>query len=755
MVLFVLFALLGDCFLQFLPKLPVLWLIGAALIASCAFWSAARSHYSYTYLPLAFMLGLAWSAWYAHDTLQWQLPIVQESKPITIIGHVASLPIQDKWQKSFFFNLDHTHTLVRLSWRNPLQPIHAGDHWQLQVRLKRIHGTQNPGSFDYEAWSLQKGLRATGYVVMGGENTLLGHDVFSHPVEQWREKLQARLSAVLPHSSTSPWLMALTIGERHGVNSADWEILRNTGTNHLMAIAGLHIGMMSGLVHLLVSWLWRRIPKFTLYIPAQLAGASAALIMAVAYSALSGFAIPTQRACIMLSVFIIALLSRRLLPAWHAWSLAMLVVLLINPLSVLTESFWLSFGTIALIIYGMSGRLSPAGLWWKWGRAQWVIGVGLMPLTLALFQECSLVSVAANSVAIPWLGFLILPFCLLSSVFLFISPAIGSALLWLADKSLSGLWVVLSWFSSLPVAAWHQAMPNHFILLLTIGGVLLLLLPSGFSGRWLGALWMMPLLLFQSPKPQEGEVWMTLLDVGQGLSAVIQTKHHLLVYDAGLKFGDSIDMGESVVVPYLRTMGAKKIDDLVISHGDADHIGGAKAVLKSFPVKRIQTSVPEKLPTSTYCLAGEKWEWDGVMFSFLYPDRSDLDRGNDSSCVLRIESAGKKSVLLTGDIEKYAERQLLQNNLDDLSATILIAPHHGSKTSALPAFVKAVHPNFILYATGYRNRYHFPHQRVVESYQEIGSHQLNSAETGAMMFQLNGEREAYQLYRPSHARYWF
>ena len=259
----------------------------------------------------------------------------------------------------------------------------------------------------------------------------------------------------------TPWLTALIIGERNGASQKDWQILRNTGTNHLMAIAGLHIGMIAGVVHIVFSWCWRRFTVLALLMPAHLAGMGASLLTAILYSALAGFSIPTQRACIMLTIFITTLMIRIHVNRWYVWGLSLLIVLIMNPLSVLADSFWLSFGTIGLIIYGMNGRLAPNGIWWKWGRVQWVIGVGLIPLTLLLFHECSLVSFIANTLAIPWLGFIVLPFCFLSGIFLLIFPAIGHLFLFIADQGLSILWASLVWFSHLPYATWEQTIPGY------------------------------------------------------------------------------------------------------------------------------------------------------------------------------------------------------------------------------------------------------------------------------------------------------
>ncbi len=786
MLLFTLAFLFGDLYLQtcsFLPDHKIIFFMIVIIFFSYIifyifFRNSNRFFLSLLHFLMAALLGFTWTAWYAQAILSWSLPKSVEGKNILITGIIASLPSVDQWQQQFQFKLEklqyenpitqkkiiqYPNSLIRLNFRNPKLNRHqlkftVGDRWQFVARLKRIHSTQNPGAFDYEAWSLQKGLRATGYVISHSQNQLLSQYGYEEPINRIRQSLQEKINLYAPASTTAPWLMALIIGERNNIAQSDWQILRKTGTNHLMAIAGLHIGLMAGFAHTLIAWCWRRVPYLTLRFPAIQAGACAALIVAILYSALAGFLIPTQRACLMLAIFILAILWRRKINAWHAWALALLIVLILNPLNVLTESFWLSFGTIALIIYGMSGRLAPQGWWWHWGRVQWVIGLGLIPLTLTLFQEGSFISFVANSIAIPWLAFFILPFCLLSAVFLFIFPILGAALLWLADQSLAGLWYVLTWFAQLPLSAWHQAMPNHAIFGMTLLGCMLLLLPAGVAGRWLGIVWFFPLIFYQAPTPPANHFWVTLLDVGQGLSVVVQTQSHLLIYDTGAKYNDNANMGEQVILPYLRTLGVHQIDRLVISHGDNDHIGGADSLLAAFSVRSIKTSEPEKLLNATPCVAGEQWEWDGVRFSFLYPAREQLKWGNNSSCVLRIENQ-QQSILLTGDIEKIAEKNLLsQPHVSTLlNATMLVAPHHGSKTSALPAFVEAVHPQVVLYAIGYRNRYHFPHKSVVAAYRAIDAMQLNTAESGAIEIKMSADDFYLPLihqYRLTYQRYW-
>lgn len=753
MFLFVLAFLAGDLYLQTFAHLPVALMIDLAIAAYVIFFVLCilqKLKRGYLKIMMGFLLGFLWSAWYASNNLSWSVTHEMENHPMRLRGVIASLPVTNRNGVHFEF-VTQQSVRVRLSWRQPVQPLRVGDEWFFTVRLKRMHGLQSPGAFDFEAWALQKKLRAVGYIAATG-NQFITHKWYNYPVNQLRQQLQEKITQHLPLSNTAPWLLALMIGERQGIVADQWQVLRNTGTNHLMAIAGLHIGIMAMFFYTLVNWLWRRSYRLTLSLPAQQAGAIAAFIIACLYSALAGFSIPTQRAFIMLTIITIVLLARRQMSAWRVWALTMLCVLLLNPLSVLIESFWLSFGTIALIIYGMDGRLHPSGGWWKWGRVQWVIGLGLMPVTLALFQECSLVSFAANTIAIPWLGFFILPCCLLSSVFLFILPSVGAWLLWVADKSLAGLWCVLTWFSQHSFAVWHHAVPDYFILILAIIGCLLLLIPIGMPGRWLGLFWLAPLVLYVPDQPARGDIWLTLLDVGQGLAVVVRTERHTLVYDVGAKYNE-MDMGERIVVPYLRLLGVQQVDELVISHGDNDHMGGLSALLNNVAVQAIHTSVPEKITMHATLCMRQSWHWDGVNFTFLYPNEEELGLGNDSSCVLRIDN-GEYAILLTGDIEKYAEQVLLAHE-QKLTADLLIAPHHGSKTSVSADFVKAVHPQWVLYSTGYHNRYHFPHAKVIAAYATIHAQQFNSTQTGTLQIKFqHGKKSIWDVYRVSHARYW-
>ena len=753
--------LLGILLLQNFSYLPNQYWVGIALFIAITIKLIFKQK---SHLLIALIFGFAWTLWYAHHQLDWEIPKELEGKTIQVQGHIASLPIYSDHRVSFLFyvkkiidkdqQLSVKH-LLKFSWMSNQHNLKVGDEWRLTVRIKRIHGSMNPGGFDYEGWAFQQGIRGSGYVMNLAGNVRLSSHWYYCPLDRFRQFLQDKIEANLAKSNTSPWIEALILGERHNIAQEKWDVLRNTGTNHLMAIAGLHIGFMAAFAHQFFLFLWRRSSSLVLLIPAQHAGAIAALVVALIYSTLAGFSIPTQRACIMLSVFLMTVLLRRKIIAWQTWSAALFLVLILNPLDVLTESFWLSFGSVALIIYGMSGRLSPKNVWWKWGRIQWVIAVGLIPFSIWLFHQCSIVGFIANSIAIPWVGFLIVPLCLLGCFSLLFSAKLGALILYFADTLLSWLWWILSYLAHLSWASWYQYMPNHYVLTVSCVGMCLLLLPAGFPGRYLGIVWMLPLFFYHPLSPKSGEAWLTLLDVGQGLSAVVQTQKHILIFDAGPRLSENFDMGESVVTPFLYTLNTRQIDKLVISHGDNDHIGGAKAILKNFHVLSANTSVPDMLVpfSANYCLQEDSWVWDKVQFKFLYPSKNELGLGNDSSCVLRI-TTGKTSIILPGDIEKAAEATLFKNH-SELSSQILIAPHHGSKTSARDYFVSAVHPEYVLYAVGYRNRYHFPSPSVVQKYTELGSKQLDTVNSGAIEMKISSQK-VYSIteFRKKQGHYW-
>lgn len=677
----------------------------------------------------------------ANQVTAWTLPPALYRQSVTIEGTLISLPIENNRSISFLFALDRfegqlVKTKIQLAWyknaRSHPPFFQVGDRWQFTARLKPPHNLGNPGGFDSEKLAFARGIRASGYIVPQEPYALKAQNLTSRVIDRLRQTILGHLQEVLADKPYAAFIYALTIGEKFAITAPQWQIFQNTGTNHLMAIAGLHIGFVAGLVFLAIRWLWRQIPRAPLWIPAPQAAAISSLVAALIYAALAGFSIPTQRAVIMLGVFLLGILGRRYIPPWRSLILALIAVLVWDPLSVLEIAFWLSFGAIGLLAYGLSGRFQMNTLWWKHGRAQWVLGIGLAPLTLLFFANASLISPLANSIAIPWVGFITVPLSLLGALLSLIWPGLASYVLIAAEWTLHGIWAILQFLGSQPHFSWQHLTQQPLFILPAAAGFLLLLAPRGFPSRWLGICWVAPLLAYPAPKPHSDELWLTLLDVGQGLSAVVQTQNHILVFDTGAKYSEDYDMGRVVLVPFLRYQGMTRLDKLIISHGDNDHIGGAESLLAAFPTDEIETSVPSRLsphPAKT-CLRGETWQWDGVTFQFLYPTPDYLGLDNNSSCVLKI-SQGDRSLLLTGDIEKPAEKVLLEHPTE-LKATLLISPHHGSSTSSTPEFLAAVHPAWIFFPTGYLNRFGFPKPEVVVRSRAEGARLYDTAQDGAI-----------------------
>ncbi len=754
-------ALLSATAILLLPWLPPLWLVfSTAILLLLLYW---RWRFFYLRLLLIMMSAFGFAIWHAHLHLAWHLPQSLENKVVMARGMVASMPISNRLHTSFVFSLTRlqqqtvAHQKVKLNWYGKHPQLHVGDTWQLQVKLKRIHGFANPGSFDYEKYMLQQDVRAVGYLRDAPANQLVDSRWYHHPIDRLRQYLAAEIQRSLANSPYMPMIMALVVGEKQGIQTTQWQVLQRTGTNHLLVIAGLHIGMVSSVIFFLTHFFWRWSRTLILILPARQAAAIITLLGAVAYSALAGFSIPTQRALVMITVFMVSLLLRRYLPLGLGLSFALLAVLSLQPLATLSVSFWLSFAAVGIIFYAMSARLNPSGMYWKLGRLQIAVSLGIIPFTLLIFQNASLIAPLANAIVVPLVGFIVVPLSLVAVALHGISIFLSHAILHLAVMMMAIVWHILSWFATYPWFSWQQAIYSLWSFLAAVLGILLLLAPRGFPARYLGVVWLLPLIFLQpTSMPKLGSARFTLLDVGQGLASVVQTAHHVLVFDTGAKYSANFDLGNAVVIPFLRSQGINKIDRLVISHGDNDHIGGARSLLQAMPVKQIDTSVPQRFKSSIahYCLAGQHWQWDGIKFRFLYPDKQHLSLDNNSSCVLRI-SAGNKHLLLTGDIEKFAEDFLQTRARQYLSAQIIVAPHHGSKTSSSLAFLQAVQPRYVFYSIGYLNRFHFPSNIIQQRYRLLKVTAFSTAQDGAISVLLSQNKAIKpKSYRQSVHHFW-
>ena len=751
--------LLGIVLFVQCPELPSLYWF--ALLPFCLL--GCRYHVGLRLFTWA-VAGFLWAFFCATNILSQQLATEIEGVNLELTGKVVSLPLVRPGMMRFelepYSLFDHAGRAwpvpgkIRLSWYQNRVEIIPGQIWRLQVRLKRPYGFMNPGGLDYEGWLFQRQLRATGYVLQRLENTLLAEGDGEY-LQRLRYALRSKLVGVLGQAPNAALLLPLIIGERGSMSSEHWRILTATGTNHLMAISGLHIGFIAFLAFWLMRIIWPLGGPTSLFLASPYAAMLSALVCAAVYAALAGFAIPTQRALAMLVVFLGLRLLHRQTAATHIMALALLAVLLIDPFAVLSAGFWLSFAAFSVILYGMNSRLDTQGLWWRWGRVQLLLAIGLIPLLIFWFQQIPLLGMPANIIAVPWVSIFTVPLALLGALVLTISEPAGAFVLQLALKSVDIIWSVLTFLAALEFAVipvQHRSWP---VLLLAAAGVALLLMPAGLPGRYLGLVFFLPLAFPVTQKPRAGELHFTALDVGQGLAVVLRTQHHVLLYDTGARYSGRFNAGSAVISPYLRSLGITELDKLIVSHGDNDHIGGFHGLTERIQIRSIVTSVPDAFAVAeaSTCDDTQRWQWDGVIFDILHPAPESGLRGNNASCVLRV-SVGGQSLLLTGDIEKRAEKILLERYGRKLAADILLAPHHGSRTSSSEAFLDAVQPHYAIFPVGYRNRFGFPKRDIIARYKKRNIRQLQTARSGAIEFQLGAAGLALTEYRQQSRRFW-
>ena len=742
--------LVGLLLVQQFPVLPVgQWLIVISATAGIMAWLRY-------WRWLFFILGVLWAIVFAMTRLADRLPESLEGIDIPVKGFIADLPEQDERRTRFDFIVTESAqklpAKLRLSWYYPDQPIKAGQHWSFAVKLKRPHGSLNPGGFDYERWLFTEGVGATGYVRPAQKPVLLGYNSAWTSIAVWRQSITDRLSLTLKDRANFALIKALTIGDGNSITQNQWDIFRKTGTTHLVVISGSHVGLVAGLVYFLVLklWAWTGLLKWS----PQRVAAVAAMFVAVFYAGLAGFSVPTQRAVIMLTIVMSAIILQRNTSPFNTLAVALFAVLAFDPLAVLSAGFWLSFLAVSVIVYAIAGRLGKSGYISEVIKINWATSVGLSPLLLFFFQQVSLISPLANFIAVPVISLLAVPLSLLAVVVMLGSPLLASKLFLAVDTILQGLWWLLAHLAELPFATINHAQPSVWALIFAIPGILLLLAPSGIPARWLSLVMFLPLVFTETIKPEPGDIKMTLLDVGQGLSAVVQTANHWLVYDTGAKFSAESDIGQSALLPFLRLQGADKVDKLIISHGDNDHIGGAVSLMRGMSTVQVLTSVPQQLSdySPVRCAAGQAWTWDKVRFTLLSPQQAFVSE-NDNSCVLKIQSE-QEAVLLTGDIEAMAEDWLVNTYGDDLKASVLIAPHHGSKTSSTLKFLQTIQPEYVLIPAGYHNQFGHPHPDVLQRYQQIKAKWLTSADSGAITVSLKDGSWGVQSMRDTESKYW-
>src|SRR6266513_2983448 len=639
----------GAALLQQQAQLP--WLAWLAFLPLCIGLAALRWRGAAVF---ALASGFLWATACAHWRMaDWLTPEL-EGRDLQVVGVVAALPALGERGVRFEFDVESAEqklpSKILLSWyrgsADEDQPalladmVHPGERWRFTVRLRRPHGTVNPHGFDYEAWLLERGIGATGYVRSRGEQLRLGErNSLMDWIEKAREAVRDRFRSVLGATPAAGILAALA------------------------------------------------------------------------------------------------------------------AVVVFDPWAPLAPGLWLSFGAVMLIFYVASGWTSAGAFLAQWGRIQWAITVGLAPAVLLLFGQVSVAGPLANAVAIPAVSAVITPLALVAALL----PV--DALVQFSAALVELLLQFLEWCAALPGALWQQHVPPLWCVLLALGGAAWLLAPRGVPWRSGGLALMAPAFMLAPPAPPPGEAWITTLDVGQGLAVLVRTTSHALLYDAGPAFGAETDSGDRVIVPYLRAAGLTRLDLVVLSHEDSDHLGGALTVLESLEAEALASSLPPGHTLNAWvaaprrCLAAGPWEWDGVRFEFVHPvSLEKTTRRNNQSCVLRVASSGG-SMLLTGDIERLAESQIIQTSKFP-GTDVLLVPHHGSRTSSSAEFIQAVAPRWAVVPVGYRNRFGHPSREVLERYRAAGAEVLRTDLDGAVLVRLAAAGIEVQTERRRRARYW-
>ena len=752
--------LLGVLLVQWLPTLPSHWWLVALLLSAAVLgWRFPRASWF-----ACILFGVVWAAWRGGAAMDARLPRVMEGSDFVVVGAITGLPSPGAGASRFNLSVEQATLAgkqiplrgkVTVSWYDDAPLLRPCTRWHLLLRLKRPRGLMNPGGADSERSALERGVVATGYVRDDPANAQLARAPWC--VDGVRDAVARGIVARVHDPHDAALLRAFAVGDTRDLQQQDWSVARANGVSHLIAISGFHVGVAAVFGVWLAAlgyYLW---PRFGLHLPRLQAQATAALLAAGAYSALAGFGLPTVRTLLMIAVLAVARCSRRGSNGAQSLALALLAILLFDPLAVLAAGFWLSFIGVAFLMLCLQARGHGLRAFvHELSSGQLLMTVALLPLTMWFFGEASLVGALSNLIAVPFVSFVIVPCALVGTLLLGVCPPLAAPVWWLAAHLVHAQWWLLEQTAMWPGAHWYLPAVQPWALLLALLGSLWLFLPRGVPLRWLGLLFYLPLLLPPIQVPVAGTFQVWVLDVGQGLSVLLRTRHHVLVYDAGARYPSGFDLGEAVVLPSIHALGMTCLDRLMISHADNDHAGGAVAVATAFPDAQRLAGEPArmKVPMSQ-CAAGQSWRWDGVDFRVLSPDATRLSaKGNDRSCVLLVSGVGGR-LLFTGDISSKVEPWVVAA-LSAGPAPVLLVPHHGSKTSSSAAFIAALQPPFAIVSAGWRNRFGHPKPAVLARYAHADVAVFNTATEGAipLRFGLDGKPQRAAGFRFQRSRYW-
>jgi len=757
MVVFALSFLVGVSQLLWLPRIDFSWIYSAVLVLALSLFSRNRT---VILSILAFVIGFSWGLINASIGKSHQLTAIpQESQWLT--GKIIGLPqfsrierrfAQGEIQKvQFLFEVTEPSPLpVKKIWVSCYdcnESFLAGQVWKLNLKLKPIHGFYNPASFDYSRWLFRRGIDAQASVVA---RQAVAEDNISLMASS--DRLRAAVVELIADKFENPrvesLVMALTVGDKSKISKDDSELFRETGTAHIIAISGLHIGLVAFIGVLfgrVLFWMFASEKWNRFYYQAFFA-----IVFACSYALLAGLSIPTIRAMVMVAVFSLAYAFKLNISRWQAWSLALLVILVFDPLSVLDVGFWFSFGAVALLMFAFVGRSVVKSKVLLFFKAQLVILIGLMPLMAVVFQQLNLVTPLANILVLPVASLLLIPLIFAAFVLYLLSLNRADFLFNAVEMVSIRFYELLDYLHRIDFLTFSIASLTPLMQISLVLASLLLLLPRLFPWRWLAAVLLLPLFFNKASQWKPGEFSVSVLDVGQGLSAVIATQDHVLIYDTGAKMKSGFSLASAVVLPFLRAKSLSKIDKMVLSHADNDHAGGAEDIIKYFKSIDVLAVTDEYQP----CRYPLSWQWNAVDFEILSPFELYPYMGNNSSCVLKISSE-MGSILLTGDIEEAIEYRLTHQLPEKIKSEVLLVPHHGSRTSSHLSFVQAVKPIYAVNSSGYGNQFNHPHPDIKQLYLDQGIAFYDTQDKGMIEILFVDHSIQLNQYAETHPHFWF
>ena len=785
----VLFAA-GIFLCQQLQSLPhFYWSVAVLGLMLSAMALALRDADSHILPLLLFGVGFSWAVVYGHWKINDRLQPDLVRQSVVVTGAIIELPRHEHYQNNVQNNGQNQHnwrfvfeperallegkpvkvpSRIRLAWYKTDNRLRSGQRWQLQVKLKPPTGMLNPGLFDYESWLFQQRIGARGYVAKSPENRLLEEASGLPGFDQLREHIRLSLGAYNEYPSASALVAALTVGDKSRLSAQSWDSFRALGINHLVAISGLHVGMIVMVTYWLSGRLWRLSVRACEWLPAPRVQAITGLIAAFLYAGMAGFSLPTQRALVMIAIVLLAKIYLVNMQPFRQLAIAVFVVLLWDPVAVIAPGFWLSFMAVTAIFLAIGNKeIAEDNVGIKTANhdlfakirdlvaMQWSITLLLLPFSLLFFKQVSIVSPIANLLLIPLFSFFVVPLALMMTL---LNQLKAPLIELLYIQFLGVLEWLLGYLQRISAYDWFVFQTSEISLYRF--GLLLLPVFVWHLGRFrfqkmLATVIVATALFFPSPQKPGDQLVVTVLDIGQGTSILLETAGRVLLYDLGPRYGNGNSATMSIVVPFLKNRGIHKVDRLIISHADSDHAGDLAGFLQAFNVEKIIAG--EALKTSRLhdlCQSGQSWQWQQTRFEFLSPDRHPVNN-NNASCVLRVEH-GENRVLLTGDIERSVERRLLNTHRHKLAAEVVLVPHHGSKSSSTTEFVKAVDARLAINTSAYLNRYGFPKEAVRQRWVENGARFLNTGDSGALELVIGKVAEdiSFASFMQEFGKYW-